>query len=153
MATLTIPCLDAALDALVADHEVAASFAALVQERGPAYYGRTMEAGGCLIIAEALRRILGGTLIPISVRSSGAARVVEHIVIAVEAPDGPRWIDRFGMHEDLDDLLHWLEDDADFDRPQAEPAVTADAMADRLLYSSALVEAAVARLRAAFARC
>ena len=83
------------------------------------YATKSWSAGGCLMLAEALRRLAGGTLVAFSdVDAAGDSRAIEHVALEVATPDGTQLVDERGYWDDDLSLINYLYAVCDWEDPE-----------------------------------
>jgi hypothetical protein len=139
--------IEAALAAVTADRALAARLRTVLAASGrrpdlPASWS----AGGCLILAEALRRVVGGELLAVGEEGIDGEidpATIDHIVIAV----GGRYLDAHGAHLGEDALFEHLEEAGGFEVPVVVPITIARARKAQIPYDADFTEAVARALR------
>lgn len=138
--------LTAAIAAAFADPALVAGFERLVAGKIE-HATKSWSAGGCLLLAEALRRLAGGEFIAFSdFDPTGERRVIEHIALELPTADGTTLVDERGFWEDELALIDYLYSVCEWEEPKvAYPGQNAlatftveSAAAEGLLFDEAL---------------
>jgi hypothetical protein len=138
--------LRAAVATAFADPALVAGFETLVEGKIE-HATKSWSAGGCLLLAEALRRLVGGELIGFSdFDAAGERRVLEHVALELSTPDGTQLVDERGYWDDDLALIDYLYSVCEWEEPKlAYPGQNAlaswsveTATAEGLLFDEAL---------------